>query len=535
MTRPHGEGISVEHVAFRADACERIGGGHVVRCLALGEAVRRRGGRVSFVCGSLTAGAKAAIEAAGHRLLRIAPLPAAASADWDRAPLPPPVQEEDWAATLAALATDRPSWIVVDHYRLDRQWEGPARTSRFRLAVLDDLANRPHDCDLLVDQTFGRSAADYDGLVGGAARRLTGSAYALLRPEFAAARPEALARRRSAGPVRRVLVSLGTTDPGGATAPAVEAALAAAPDAEVDVVLARGAPSRTRVEALAAASSRVRVHDEADMAALGSAADLAVGAAGGSAWERCCLGLPSVILVLAANQRLVAAGLDAIGAARAAASVEEAKAALAALVAEADARLAMTAAAAPVADGLGAERVVAEMAGGAAASGEGVRLRRATADDAERVWLWRNDPGTRAVSQQHAPVPWPDHSAWWARAIAAPERDLFIVEQAGRPVAMVRFDLTGAGAAEVSINLAPETRGRGLGKEVLAAGCEAVSAARGPIRLEAAVQAGNHASRRIFEALGFRRSAGLGEDGFDRYVRPAQEEATETGEDVVQR
>ena len=176
------------------------------------------------------------------------------------------------------------AWPVADETAL----RAPGR----RIAVIDDLAERPRDCDLVLDPGYGRTAADYAGLARPGATILTGPRYALVRPQFAAARPAALARR-GAGPVRRALVSLGLTDVGAVTGQVVEVLAPHLGEVTLDVVLGRGAPSRERLEALAATDPRIVLHVEAlDMARLIAAADLGVGAGGSSTWERCCLGLP---------------------------------------------------------------------------------------------------------------------------------------------------------------------------------------------------------------------------------------------------
>lgn len=193
--------------------------------------------------------------------------------------------------------------VVLDSYRMAPATEAAWRARAGRLAVIDDLA-RSHDADLVLDPSFGREAREYSAPVV-----LAGPAYALVRPAFTAMRAEALARRR--GPGRRCLVSLGLTDVGGITG-RVATALADGTLA-LDVVVGAGAPSLPALQALAAAG-RVSLHiDSDDMAGLITRADVCVGAGGSSVWERACLGLPTVTLILADNQRDMAMKLDAAG------------------------------------------------------------------------------------------------------------------------------------------------------------------------------------------------------------------------------
>lgn len=492
-------------VLFRADASERIGGGHVLRCLNLAGELARRGLDSVFASARLTPFARARLAAAGAELLEIEPTPGLADEPpgWDGAPLGEAEQRTDAARCRAALAGRAPEWTIVDHYRLDRLWEQAFAGGGGKLLVVDDLANRPHDCVILVDQTFGRDAADYAALVPPDCRILAGARYAMLPTEFAAARPRALARRRG-GAVRRLLVSLGTTDIGGITRKAVESVLAAGVDCGIDVVLASGAPSLEPVRALARRDPRLRVHvDTADMIALMTEAGLAVGAPGTSSWERCCLGLPAVTVVVADNQRFVAKMLAQAGAVAAVESPDRIGAAVTRLLADPAALGRMSAAAAAIADGAGAALVAAAALGepGSSAAGS-LRLRAGAEEDCEALWLWRNDPHVRAMAKSAAPIAWQEHARWFAAMLASGDSRLFVADVEGRPAAMVRFDRTDDGEL-VSINVDPAARGRGIGKAALAAACARHEAEAGAEALVAEIRPGNRASIRIFEAAGF--------------------------------
>jgi UDP-2,4-diacetamido-2,4,6-trideoxy-beta-L-altropyranose hydrolase len=444
--------------------------------------------------------------------------------------LAPAAQRLDANRTLAALGEVRHDWIVVDHYGLDAEWERQVRSTGARLLAIDDLANRPHACDLLLDQTLGRSAYDYGPLLPTGCRTLLGTAFALLRPDFARARPAALSRRRTAGDVRRILISLGASDVGGWTAPAVDAALRLSEEAAVDAVIGGAARSRPALEALARREPRLELHvDAPNMVELTAAADLAIGAAGTTAWERCCLGLPSLTLVLAHNQRLVARELEAAGATAVVADPRALAAPLSALIESREAREEMTAAAAAIVDGLGGERVANVIfPEKSVARTPTIAVRPATKEDAEAAWLWRNDPATRRASQSQAPVRWADHEPWWRRACASNSKRLFIAEVEEAAAAVLRFDRLsdGEGGWEVSINLRPDARGGGLGAMLLGAACEEIGKSEGDVRLEAVIHRDNIASQRVFARLGFRRSGRVGKTGFDRYARPAPRSRT---------
>lgn len=517
-------------VLFRADASDRIGGGHVLRCLNLAKELGRRGLHSIFACARLTPFVRAQLAAAGAELIEIEAAPglAAEPPGWDGAPIDEAGQRADAERCRAALAGQAPEWTIVDHYRLDRRWERAFAAGGERLLVVDDLANRPHDCAILVDQTFGRHPKDYAGLVPPDCRILAGARYVMLSPECAAARPRALARRR-VDTAQRLLVSLGTTDIGGITLKAVESVLAAGVGCEIDVVLASGAPSLEPVRALARDNPRLGLHvDAADMISLMTEADLAVGAPGTSSWERCCLGLPAVTIVIADNQRFVSTMLARAGAVAAVDSPDRIGAGIAALVADPGARGRMIAAAAAITDGTGAGLVAAaalgEPGGGAVAA---VRLRAGKESDSEALWLWRNDPHVRAMAKSAAPIAWGDHVRWFAGMLASGNSRLFVAVADGRPAAMVRFDRLDA-CVLVSINVDPAARGRGIGKAALAAACARYEAEAGSEALVAEIRPGNRASIRIFEAAGFEPAPQQAKE-FLRFVRRCGAAAAGTG------
>jgi UDP-2,4-diacetamido-2,4,6-trideoxy-beta-L-altropyranose hydrolase len=264
-------------------------------------------------------------------------------------------------AVLAAFAPDMAraggpegfDAVVFDHYGLGEADHRRIAADRPAL-VIDDLADRPLGAELVLDVGLSRRAGDYAGLVRPGAELLIGPRYALVREDFAALRQAALARR-GAGPVGRILVALGLTDVGGITGRVVRRLDGL--DAAIDVVLGQAAPSLPQLRA--ADDPRLSLHvDTGEMARLTCEADLAIGAGGSSSWERCTLGLPTLMVVLAPNQQLAADALTEAGAALAVAADTPAfDAALARLLADGDLRAAQSRAAAALCDGAGAQRV----------------------------------------------------------------------------------------------------------------------------------------------------------------------------------
>jgi UDP-2,4-diacetamido-2,4,6-trideoxy-beta-L-altropyranose hydrolase len=292
-------------VAFRADASLSIGTGHVMRCLALADALKARGAQTAFLARGLHEGLAGEVRAAGHRLLAL-PVQGAGTRGGRAAPASEPAL--DWAQDAESccqqLADGRPwDWLVVDHYALDARWEQAARRCARHIWVIDDLADRRHECDALLDQGLHEDAgARYQGLVPDRCRLLLGPRFALLRKDILEARKRARPRD---GRVRRLLVFFGGTDSGNQTAVALEGARSAVPpEVQIDVVAGSGNPRLAALQAQCAAMANTRLHVQTRrMAELMEAADLALGAGGVAAWERCAAGLPSIVTVTADNQR----------------------------------------------------------------------------------------------------------------------------------------------------------------------------------------------------------------------------------------
>ncbi|HXQ10602.1 MAG TPA: UDP-2,4-diacetamido-2,4,6-trideoxy-beta-L-altropyranose hydrolase [Caulobacteraceae bacterium] len=329
-------------ILFVADAGEKIGGGHVMRCLTLAEAVIRAGAAAIFAA---TPSAVAVIGVFARAPIEVVSLADELSA------------AELAAAAAAAARSAGASAVVADHYGFGLKEDAALAAASPRLLIIDDLRRR-HAAGIVLDPAIGRSARDYPGC-----ELMAGPAFALVRAEFAARRDWTLARRAGGGPAARVLVALGLTDAGAITARVVGALLPALGDAVLDVVMGDVAPSRAEVEALAAADGRVVAHiDARDMARLTAEADVGVGAGGSSVWERCVLGLPSLTVVVADNQRENAEALAAAGAALAIAPPsgdfdQRLRAAFERLMGDAGLRAAMSHAAAGLCDGMGADRV----------------------------------------------------------------------------------------------------------------------------------------------------------------------------------
>ena len=307
-------------LSFRTDASMHIGTGHVMRCLTLADKLAGGGAECQFICRVFEGNLIEYIRSKGY-VVHALPIAGQASAGLSVPTLDDPTTgtaHSHWLGTTQAqdaeecapiLEAQRPDWLIVDHYALDARWERALAQYYRKLMVIDDLADRPHTCDLLLDQTFGRDAEDYLHLVSTNCVLLCGSRYALLRPEFGALRPYSL-QRRAQPALRNLLITLGGVDKGNATGQVLQALRACSLPAAccITVVMGATAPWLEAVRAQAKYmpwSTRVLV-GVSEMAQLMADSDMAIGAAGSTSWERCCLGLPTAMIVLAENQRYAA-------------------------------------------------------------------------------------------------------------------------------------------------------------------------------------------------------------------------------------
>lgn len=329
---------------IRCEASEHIGTGHAMRCQSLAAACRRVGWNACFLTNDVAPKLVPSLKSNRNHTRT--------GSDFDLA--------------NAILEQGNPDadWVVWDGYRFDAADHGPLRSKGFRTLVIDDMANRHYDCDLLLDQTLNRSAADYAGRVNSNARLLLGPGFALLRDEFKA-RTAQQSARRCIRPTKRVFVGFGGTDFGGATAKVMQA-LANEP-AHFIVVLGAGAPTSSvaAMRRIMRSNANVELHvDPRNYVDLLASCDLALGAAGTSVWERCALKIPSLLAVLADNQRLICAKMIEAGAAGPldVTSADSIRRDFRALSSDDAALQKMSEAAGTICDGQGAKRVAGSLA-----------------------------------------------------------------------------------------------------------------------------------------------------------------------------
>lgn len=498
-------------VAFRVDANVEIGLGHLMRCLALANRLAAAGACCHFLGhGDVV---REGVTADRHVFHSLPYIPADELAEanaegaLDYAHWLPSGWRADALACIDVLSNiGRVDWLVVDHYALDRRWEEMLATATDRLMVIDDLADRDHICDLLVDQNFlDGMETRYNMRVPTSCRQLLGPYYALLRPEFAARRAAAQARPPLSG-VRSFLIMFGGADAVDLTSKAVAALRELTYTGSVNVVVgpmyANTANLRKSLAALPGAILHVAPSNIADLVA---SADFVVGSPGVSSWERCTLGVPAFVVSVATNQTGIATALARTGAhwhlgAEGNHTFDALKAALTLTLQCHNNLEGMRRQAFAVCDGLGTERVVRLL------TAPVITLRPATIEQAPMLHAWRNEERVRRVSFHVAFIDFETHLHWLKQVLTDPQRHLLIARAADQDVACVRFDCAGE-EAEVSIYLAPGLSDRGLGtaviKEIQRWSHVNLPAVR---TLRATVLANNPASRKAFLNAGFEAS-----------------------------
>ncbi|MDJ0978397.1 MAG: UDP-2,4-diacetamido-2,4,6-trideoxy-beta-L-altropyranose hydrolase [Erythrobacter sp.] len=507
-------------IAIRVDASSAMGTGHLRRSLALAAALRAHGGDVVFVTRDLGLDPRAMIAEAGFEKVEELPAPDAATFSAD-----PAIAHSAWGAvsqridadeTVTALAPDTPDWVVIDSYAFGADWHRAVREGLgCAVAAIDDLADRAMACDLVIDHNPARSHRAKYADVAPDIRVLGGPRFALLGPAFASAPRYAFSEE-----VAAVGVFMGGVDAGGHSLAALDAIERAGFAGPVEVVSTSANPRlsdlRERVHARPLTTLSV---DLPDLTAFFARHDLQIGAGGGASWERCCIGAPTLLVVLAANQEAVAPRLaeDGVVALAADPSVQAIAEALGPLLANSHLRRGLADKSRALVDGRGAERVALALLA------QSLTLRKARPEDARAMFDWRDHPATRAASRTQVPLEWEAHRNWLDRTLADPQRLLFVAEIGGRAVGVIRFDIEPAPrahpSAEVSLYCDPDLLGLGLGSRLLAAGESALAARLSEGTITATVREDNAASQRLFSASGYER---IGATRFQKSMASAQ-------------
>jgi UDP-2,4-diacetamido-2,4,6-trideoxy-beta-L-altropyranose hydrolase len=484
-----------------------------MRCLTLAEELRDSGAEVIFVSRSHLGNLIGLIRGKGFECFELSGAPAAKTIK--EQPQDPRSEYASWLSvsqkqdahdTIKAIGGELPEWLIVDHYGLDEEWERLLRAHAAKIMVIDDLADRTHDCDLLLDQNFfSNGDKRYDELVSPACTKLLGPKYALLRKEFSEARKDL---RERTGEVKRVLVFLGGADPDNITGLAIEALS----DSEllhlqVDVVIGVQNPHRENIEKLVYSRPQTTLHIQAsNMAELMCEADLAIGAGGSTTWERLYLGLPSIVIPIANNQILPTKDLYDFGiimslGERCKLSVSSINEMLIEALENPRDLIEMSKKGIKMISCDGLKDLTELLAG--RLNGDKITYRKATPADCRLYWYWANDPEVRNNAFNTTPISWEEHQSWFASKLKDPKSVLLISESQYGPVGQIRLDGESA-VKTISYSVARQYRGKGIGKKLVS---EVIANRTSFVKcFLAEVKKENMASANIFEKLGFQRT-----------------------------
>lgn len=489
-------------VSIRTDASTIIGSGHAMRCLTLARKLRSRGASVVFMMRPLCGNLISRVREDGFPVIEVGRSYGTSHLD----------EETDAELSANAIRSNnqfgvRPgtgdSWVIVDHYGFGKEWEKRVRTVASRILAIDDLADRVHDADVLLDQNLvANFMKRYDGLVSGKSIKLLGPDYALIADRYRELRKD-INRVRKA--THFILVYFGGAD-NEMTLKTVDALARLPQDYSACVILDRANPQAVPVQTRCAADGRISILGQLpDLAQAMTDTDLFIGACGTTSWERLALGLRAAVVTLADNQVPLARELERQGFIKWLGRSETItihtlfqglQEILAVPVDPVIANRMMS-----VVDSLGTERVAdIVMHGGA----DRLELRPVRRSDSDVILNWANDPVTRNNAFKSGEISRQEHDSWFDRCLSSPDTVFLLAETPnGIPIGHVRFERQTDWSWEISYAVAPLFRRRGIARPMLGLAVQKLLMSPDRRLVSGYVKPANQASVKVFESLGF--------------------------------
>lgn len=464
-------------IVIRADASTRMGTGHIMRCLTLAAKLKDDNCTVIFLSKQHPGHLNDFIEKSGFEVIPLSK-PVNRPETENNEQLWLGCHYQDDAKECLQRINDKTlkhiDLLIVDHYSLDYQWQDLLKTVCDKVMVIDDLANRKHHCDILLDQTFGRTQQDYQALVPEQCSLLLGKEFMLLRDEFYQAIALAKAKRLSVkdSEPNHVLISLGGTDPDNIASSILYWLISMRADySELKVCLVANGNSSfiSELNTLTHKHSWIDIIIKpASMAKLMLNADIAIGSSGATAWERCCLGLPTLSIISAENQQLVSKNLMNAGANISLGCFKELKVqtfkeAFTKLFNDKIHYQQMVQQSFACCDGLGTSRVAKRVLQKTST----IELKLATIKDKEITFEWQSDKNIRQYFKQPTTPTKTEHCSWFDNNLADPASSLYIIHYNKVPVGTLRLDEQSQDEYEISILIAPSAQGKGIALNAL--------------------------------------------------------------------
>jgi len=305
------------NIYIRADSSELIGIGHIMRTLTLSDALRELGFKIIYICANTVGNINDLIIKKGY------------SVSFIENSCINNNSENNITTSYECILRDANETIdcikgkcdllIVDHYSIDYRWHNIVKNSADRIMVIDDLANRRLDCDLLLDQTYGRQKKHYSLLVNNNCKLLLGSRYALIRPQFLSMRDSSIKRKSNNNTIRNILISVGGIDINNTSLILLNTIYKIYRDNSkiiINVVLTSKSPNIGSIKHFIEKTSLniTLFIDVEDMENLMAEADVSIGGGGTTSWERCVMALPSIVVIQADNQKFLSEKLERKGA-----------------------------------------------------------------------------------------------------------------------------------------------------------------------------------------------------------------------------
>jgi UDP-2,4-diacetamido-2,4,6-trideoxy-beta-L-altropyranose hydrolase len=494
-------------IFIRVDSGTAIGTGHVIRCLTLAAELRKKDENIIFLCKPHAGNIINFIETSGFKVVTLS------EPEFEGG-----ILEGSWIGTSleadaaecksiilqnAIKNTIKTDLLIIDHYSIDKTWQTILRPVCDKIFMIDDLANRAHDCDILLDQNFYLNKDErYQNIVPEHCKVFVGPAFALLRPDFF----EAKKTYKFSADVKNLLVFFGGVDAAGMTLKMAEI-LKSYPHIHSHFIVGAANKDKDAIKAIAADRHNYTIYSHiSDMASKMSECDAAIGAGGTTLWERACIGLPSLVVSIANNQTKICQDMTVAGhilyAGEAAQLNDRSLEHLTAVFLEngflRESLYRHSLSLVP-----GKTDVLMKALVGDVRSVPSVTLRPARIADADTVFAWRNHPDTRRFSGNNAEINHNEHVKWFAKAVGDTNRMLLVAENAGEGVGFLRYDFL-PGSTMISIFLNPEQNGKGYGTAILKAGEVYLrESGRDYAPLTAEILPGNHASEKLFTKCGY--------------------------------
>lgn len=481
------------NILFRADGNARIGAGHVMRCLALAHVAQDNGGRAVFLSSDLANAYATRLKNEHCTVLALTQTP---------------YGKEDAEETLRLARENDAKWIVLDGYDFTSEYQQWIRDRGIKLLVIDDyFFKKEHTADILLNQN-PKGNEDYTSIETGEV--LHGSKFTMLRREYRTLCSRGSPASAEPAPTKNILITMGGSDPENLTPKVIRALKTIKILYNLTILIGGANPNKEEI--INIAEDAEVFEDVADMPALLATQDIAISAAGSTCYELAYMGIPALTITVAENQRVVAEGLAKEGAIidlgwhsnvtekRIAEETEK-------LLADKKSQKKMREIGQRIIDGEGSNRVLMHM------TGNRLRLRTVRDDDCKQVWEWANDPEIRKASFSSDPIPWEDHTKWFAKKMNDPSHYFYIAfNESDEPVGQIRFDCKGSDAT-ISVSIEPQMRGKKYGVELITLGCKQLFAASESDVIHAYIKPENSASVAAFQKSGFTESDPTEENG----------------------